>query len=224
MEFSLVEIEYYMPIPVKSFILVFWIFLLCLPYLVVSHDVLLFRIKKHVANFRKKWLARIHDVETVQHFAQQEKRISQPLIKEFYRSLVKLINASAESRDLAVKAYELEIDYYLTKRELHLKILAVVLVFSMAGLSLVGVKIILFDEPQQWFSVMSEPRLAQLFTNLQWDFHNWIFYPLLIALAETFLVFWLIVAKKKMALRLHREWTALVDAMVEGKAAAKPAR
>jgi hypothetical protein len=101
---------------------------------------------------------------------------------------------------------------------LQIKGLAIVLFFSMAALILVSMKIWSLNTIYGC-KVSGNITLSSLLPGLLEDFLYNISYPLTFALAETFLVFWLINSVKKLRLWLDHEWASLLEeaAFGEGK-------
>ena len=217
MQWSLVETEWYLPFSMRPFVFIFMFFLFWLPVLFVSHYVLFFRLNGHFKRFRESWPGQANGSVSGPASGSRSKVSRNPLIKGLMQSVSELVAAPAERVAYIGGKFSAEIDYFLAKCELRLKASALVLTFCLAGLLLLGLKNMVFDELQTNLTVFKDPMLARMLANLPTMFFQWIFCPTIIALTEIFLVIWLIIAKKKMALRLGHDWEAIVEAVAEKK-------
>ncbi len=210
MTWNLWENSWDYPLIIKPFLFIFWFALLLLYFYFHHHYVLVFKFKKQFKFFSNLLLAKTPEGEIGEILVKQLKKAKNPQIKNLYRSFSALVTAPSAVRDNAAKKHKREIDYFLAKRELQIKGLAIVLIFSMAGLILMEIKV-LSTVIDYWYTVYITPKLSQVLSAVSRNFHFNLFQPLALALAETFLVFWLINRVKKLLLWFDCEWAILLE-------------
>ncbi len=198
------------PLMIKPFLFIFLFALLWLYFYFHHHYVLVFKFKKQFKFFINLLLAKKPEEEIGEILDKQLKKAKNPQIKNLYRSFSALVTAPVAARENAAQKHKREIDYFLAKRELQIKGLAIVLIFSMAGLVLMEIKV-LSTVIDYWYTVNITPKLSQVLSAVSMNFHFNLFQPLALALAETFLVFWLINHVKKLLLWLDCEWAILLE-------------
>ncbi|MDH5384373.1 MAG: hypothetical protein OEY18_06665 [Candidatus Aminicenantes bacterium] len=155
-------------------------------------------------------MAKTPESEIGEILDKQLKKAKNPQIKNLYRSFSALVTGPSAACEHAAQKHKREIDYFLAKRELQIKGLAIVLIFSMAGLILMEIKV-LSTVIDCWYTVYITPKLSQVLLAVSQNFHFNLFQPLVLALAETFLVFWLINRVKKLRLWLDCEWAIFLE-------------
>jgi len=215
MTWSLVETEWDIPFSLRPFVFIFLFLILWIPYVAVSHYVLRARLQRHFKRMGKWWRDNGEasgPKQRIDHFLESARN---PQIQGFYKAVSDMIAETPERAGRAAASYQADIEYFLGKKVAHLKALAIVLLFAMAGFLLMGLKRMIIDEAQVMSIVFKEPWFSKLLANLPDMFYHWIYYPLVIALAETFLIFWLINSTKRLGLRLRHDMTVLSTAIAD---------
>jgi hypothetical protein len=215
MGWDLAEIWEY-SVVIKCFIYIFFFAFIWLFYYFFNHYILVAKLKKHFKLFGKLRTVKMPDTEIGPIIDQQLNKAKNPQIKDLYRAFSALTGAPLSDSEHLAQKHKREIDYFLAKRKLQLKGLAVVLIFSISGLILVGIKELVVNI-DMWYTLTSKFTLHQMISNLSLNFHYNLFYPLAIALAEAFLVVWLINSIKKLRLWLDREWANLLEESASGE-------
>jgi len=197
------------PAGMRFFIIVILFVMLWLPYLIAVHVLLSYQIKKFSTRLRLKWRDDKNgfDIDAYRVSISAKKR-NRP-IRDYFLSLAEKISVPIEVRNPANPRPRMEIDRFLAKRELHLRGLTIVVVFSLAGLLLFCFYyVVLFITPL--FAVRTNPTIADVIVEIHLVFGH-AFVPLAIGLTEAFLSFWLINGLKKMRLRLDDVWAGFLE-------------
>jgi hypothetical protein len=205
MSWELTEISWHYPFMIKLFIYIFFFALFWLFYYFFNHYIFFAKLKKHIKIFKNLWTATTSNAEIGPIIDQQLNKANNPQIKDLYRAFSALAAAPTVGGGLHAQKLKREIDYFLDRRKLQIKGLAIALVFSMAGLMLMEINILVTD-----IGILSRTPTFSLITQwLSQNFHSNLFYPLAFALLETFLALWLINSVKKLRLWLDHEWANL---------------
>jgi len=124
------------PAGMRFFIIIILFVMLWLPYLIAVHVLLSYQIKKFSTRLRLKWRDEKNgfDIDAYRVSISAKKR-NRP-IRDYFLSLAEKISVPIEVRNPANPRPRMEIDRFLAKRELHLRGLTIVVVFSLAGLLL----------------------------------------------------------------------------------------
>lgn len=197
------------PMGMRFFIIIILFVMLWLPYLLAAHALLFHQINKSSARLRFRWRDEKNGFDVAAYCASiSAKRRNRP-IRDYFLSLAEKTSVPVERRNPADPRPRMEIDRFLDKRELHLRGLAIVVVFSLAGLLLFCFYyVVLWITPL--FAVNSNPTIAKVIVEIHLVFGH-AFVPLAIGLTEAFLSFWLINGLKKMRLRLDDVWAGFLE-------------
>jgi hypothetical protein len=213
MSWELTDVSWHYPFMIKFFIYIFTFSLFWLCYYFLNHYILVARLKKHIKIFRNLQMAKTPDTEIEAIIDQQLKKTKNPQIKDLYLAFSALSTTPSAAGEHLVQKHKREIDYFLSRRELQIKGLAIVLVFSMFGLILMEAKLLLFSISQAHIY----KNLSNFLSAIDTDFYHNLFQPLAFSLPETFLVFCLINSLKKLRLWLDHEWANLIEESASGE-------
>lgn len=158
-------------------------------------------------------MAKTSDMEIGIIIDRQLNKTKNHQIKDLYCAFSALMAAPSSISGLSAQKHKREIDYFLDRRKSQIKGLAIVLVFSIAGIILMEIKTLMTEIEY----LSRTPKLSIIIPWLSQNFHYNLFYPLAFALAETFLAFWLINSVKKLRLWFEREWANLLEKVASGK-------
>jgi hypothetical protein len=196
--------------PVMKFFALIIIFAgLWLLYLIGSQIRLFLQIKKYSIELRKKWQERKKDFDAAAFSALIIDKNRNRFIFKYFRSLAEKASVPFEQRIPETPRLRMDIDRFLAKRELHLRSVAMIVIFSLGGLLLAAL----------YYAVLAitwktDPTIADVITEIR--FFALDIFPSVLALGEAFLSFWMINGLRKMSLRLDDVWAGFLDDIARG--------